>query len=78
MILRDPVFSSAQWVAWLGTSIVILIGATAGAYGTFETQEHAERSRGKINDRITEVKGDLKDRLDKIDSKLETLIQRGK
>jgi hypothetical protein len=63
---RDEL-STAQWISWMGATIVTILGFAAFAYATFETKDHA-----------IEVKGDTVQRLDRIESKLDFVINRGK
>lgn len=55
--------SNAQWIAWLGSTLVAALTLSAFAFGTFETKQDAK-----------DKKQDLVERLVRIEAKLDRLI----
>ena len=70
-------FTTVQWITFLVGLGASALSISAYAHREFETKENASRSRGVLNDRITEVKADLKEQLKDMNAKLDILIQRG-
>lgn len=58
----ERTFGLAEWIAWLG----MFVGATAFAYQNFETKQDA-----------SERKADMIQRLDRLEGKVDQLIERG-
>lgn len=54
-------FTTAQWVAWLGATMVAAATLSAFAYRNFETIEHAKETKQDLKEMLTEIKADVKD-----------------
>ncbi len=66
MKLMNDTINTETWLAWFGATLVAVIGAISiaitFAYAQFETKEHSK-----------EIKADVVVRLDRIESKLDTI-----
>lgn len=73
--MKTALFSTVQWITWVGALLTACITITVHAYQTFETKEQAEKARGKIESRVSENKEDMKEWLGRIDTKLDRLLE---
>ena len=60
-------FSSAQWIAWLSATVVAAATMVSAAYTQFETKDNAK-----------DTKSELIQRLDRMEEKLDTILERQK
>ena len=65
--MDDRLFSTAQWVAWIGATLSAVLVASAFAFTTFATKEEAKES-----------KADLTQRLSRIEDKLDQVLERNR
>ncbi len=58
-------FSSAQWIAWFGATVLAMVGTTAFAFNTFITRGDADIRRGYFTAR-----------LDRLEDKIDIILER--
>mgnify|MGYP001499077487 CR=1 FL=1 len=58
-------FGVSEWVAWVGATVAAAVSITVFAFSNFETKERA-----------VEVKSDLVQRLDRIEGKVDKILQK--
>lgn len=57
-------FPAAQWIAWIGATVAAALTGLAFAYSTFETKDNAHEHMGTVEQR-----------LDRLETKLDRVIE---
>lgn len=58
-------FSIGQWLAWMGATLMAVIGLTSFVYAEFQTKKESEKAEGR-----------LEKRLERIENKQDYIIER--
>lgn len=66
--MRPPLFSTAQWIAWLGAILSAGAVACAFAFTTFETKEDAKEKKSDITQRLIRIEDKL-DQMKRVDER---------
>jgi hypothetical protein len=70
-------FSAATWVAWCGATVFAALTITVYAYAVFETKDES-RAKQLATQGIVDVHHtDVIQRMDRIENKVDTLLQKG-
>lgn len=69
-------FSIAEWIAWLGATVVATACALVFIYSTFQTQSQAQVSETNVARRIDQLEVAQERRLERIENKLDLLLER--
>ena len=48
-------FSMGQWIAWMGATLVAVVGLTSFVYAEFETKKEAEKAENRIEKRLERI-----------------------
>lgn len=67
--------TAEQWIPWIGATLVATMAYTAFAFQTFETRDHANESKSQMMKNVDENKGDIVQRLVRMEDKMDRLIK---
>lgn len=59
---RPHLFSTPQWIAYLGALVGVSVALTAFAFQNFETKEDAKERKGEVIERLKRIEDILLDR----------------